>query len=99
MDMAMINRTRPNYAKVKVIVDLMANLPNHVRMDVEDESTVEMRTKKVKIQYDYLPKYCWECKLQGHSIKDVDIHTQREEEIRLHAIVSHQVAKTNETEE
>ncbi|KAH0689220.1 hypothetical protein KY290_017353 [Solanum tuberosum] len=35
-------------------------------MDIEDESTGATTTVNVKIQYDYLLKYCKECKLQGH---------------------------------
>ncbi|MCD7472047.1 hypothetical protein HAX54_012929 [Datura stramonium] len=46
----------------------MVNLPDHVRMDIEDENSGAIRIVKVKIQYDYLPKYYWECKLQGHII-------------------------------
>lgn len=35
-------------------------------MDIENEATAEVRTEWVKIQCDYLPKYCKSCKLQGH---------------------------------
>lgn len=31
-----------------------------------DEATGVVRSKWIKIQYDYMPKYCKECKLQGH---------------------------------
>ncbi|KAH0715267.1 hypothetical protein KY284_008172 [Solanum tuberosum] len=51
----------------------MSNLPDHVRMDIEDESTRAIRTFKVNIQYDYLPKNCGECKLQGHNIYECRI--------------------------
>ncbi|XP_060210254.1 uncharacterized protein LOC132637130 [Lycium barbarum] len=35
--MATINKTRPSCARVKVLVDLLADLPKAVRMDIEDE--------------------------------------------------------------
>lgn len=72
LDMATINKTRPS-SKVKVLVDLMAKLPEHVRMDIEDEKPGAIRTVKVQIQYDYLPKYCMEYKLQGHHISKCKI--------------------------
>ncbi|MCD7472725.1 hypothetical protein HAX54_014054 [Datura stramonium] len=42
-------------------------------MDIEDKQTGEIRTEKVEIQYDYLPKYYKECKLQGHAIYECPI--------------------------
>lgn len=66
LDMATINKTRPRCARVKVLVDLLAELPKTIRMDIDNESTGEVRIEWVKIQYDYLPKYCKECRLQGH---------------------------------
>ncbi|XP_070037367.1 uncharacterized protein [Nicotiana tomentosiformis] len=35
-------------------------------MDIFNKTTGEIRTEWVKIQYDKLPKYYKECKLQGH---------------------------------
>lgn len=66
LDMATINKTRPSCARVKVLVDPLADLPKKVRMDIENEATGETRTEWVNIQYDMLPKYCKMCKLQGH---------------------------------
>ncbi|KAK4727146.1 hypothetical protein R3W88_032063 [Solanum pinnatisectum] len=63
LDMETINKTRPSCAKVKVLVDLMSNLLDHVRMDIENESTGAIRTFK----------YCGECKLQGHNIYECRI--------------------------
>lgn len=63
LDMATINKTRPSCARVKVQIDL----PKNVRMDIENEATSETRTEWVKVQYDYIPKYCKECGLQGHN--------------------------------
>lgn len=65
--MATINKTRPSCARVKVQVDLLADLPKRMRMNIENEVNGMIRTKCVKIQYDYIPKYCRECKLQGHN--------------------------------
>ncbi|KAG5629053.1 hypothetical protein H5410_000770 [Solanum commersonii] len=44
--MATINKTRPSCEKAKVLVDLMSNLHDHVRTDIEDESTKAVRTFK-----------------------------------------------------
>ncbi|MCD7447746.1 hypothetical protein HAX54_033536, partial [Datura stramonium] len=46
LDMVTISKTRPNYAKVKVLVDLMTNLLDHVRMDIEDEKLGAIRIVK-----------------------------------------------------
>lgn len=70
LDLATINKTRPSCARVKVLVDLLTDLPKKVRMDIVNESTGEVRTEWVMILYDYLPKYCKECKLQGHDISE-----------------------------
>lgn len=66
LDMATINKTRPSRARVKVLVDLLADLPKNVRMDIDNEASGETRTEWVKIQYDLLPKYCKQFRLQGH---------------------------------
>ncbi|XP_059314574.1 uncharacterized protein LOC132065278 [Lycium ferocissimum] len=36
-------------------------------MDIKNESTRDLRTVNVMIHYDYLPKYCRECRLQVHN--------------------------------
>ncbi|XP_070057700.1 uncharacterized protein [Nicotiana tomentosiformis] len=66
LDTATTNKTTPSCARVKVLVDLLAELPKKVRLDIDDEASGGVRTKWVRIQYDMLPKYCKECKLQGH---------------------------------
>ncbi|KAH0776097.1 hypothetical protein KY290_007508 [Solanum tuberosum] len=65
--MATINKTRPSCARVKVQVDLMANLPKRVEIEVINPETKNTRIEKIKIQYDFLSKYCQTCKLQGHN--------------------------------
>lgn len=67
LDMATINKTRPNCARVKVLTNLLADRPKKVRMDIENESIGTVRMQWVKIQYDCIPKYCKECRLQGHN--------------------------------
>lgn len=67
LDAAIINKTRPSCARVKVLVDLLAELPKKIRMDIDEEIYGGIRTEWVKVQYDMLPKYCKECKLQGHN--------------------------------
>jgi len=65
--MATILKIRPNYARVRVQVDLAADLPKVVHMVVVDESTIERRINNTKIQYNALPKYWKEGRLQGHN--------------------------------
>lgn len=50
-----------------MLIDLLADLPKKVRMDIENEATGTVRIEWVKIQYDYIPKYYKECRLQGHN--------------------------------
>ncbi|KAG5628412.1 hypothetical protein H5410_000129 [Solanum commersonii] len=67
VDMATRNQTRPSCARVKIEVDLTAKLPQRVRITEEDDITGDTKYKWVKVQYDYMPKYCKECHLQGHN--------------------------------
>ncbi|KAG5586703.1 hypothetical protein H5410_047137 [Solanum commersonii] len=68
LDLANINKTRPSCAKVKVLVDLKGEFPKVVLMDIENEVNGEIRTKVIQINYDYVPQYCEECKIQGHGM-------------------------------
>lgn len=65
VDMAMKNKTRPSCARVKVEVDLLGNFPNRINIGVRKPSG-EITEKWIDIKYDYMPKYCSSCKLQGH---------------------------------
>ncbi|KAH0717443.1 hypothetical protein KY285_013474 [Solanum tuberosum] len=67
LDQATIKKTRPSCARVKVLVDLKGKFPNSVQMNIENSETGEIRSNIIKIQYDYVPKYCLECKMQGHN--------------------------------
>ncbi|KAK4706512.1 hypothetical protein R3W88_033929 [Solanum pinnatisectum] len=73
LDMATINKTRPSCARVKVQVDLLANLPRVVELEVVKNKTKTSRVDTVHIQYDMVPKYCKQCKLQGHAEKECRI--------------------------
>lgn len=65
--MATKNKTRPSCARVKVEIDLVAKLPQRVGINQEDDMKGEITFKQVQIHYDYMPKYCKECYLQGHN--------------------------------
>ena len=43
LDQAMIKRTRPSCARVKVLVDLKGSSPKYVIMNIEDEVTGEVK--------------------------------------------------------
>ncbi|KAK6795475.1 hypothetical protein RDI58_008928 [Solanum bulbocastanum] len=66
MDMATKNQTRPSCARVKIKVDLIATLPQRVKINEENDNTGKIKSKWIKVQYDCIPKYCTECCLQGH---------------------------------
>lgn len=64
--MATKNPTRPSCAKVKVEADLLAEIPQRIKISKEDDVTMELKSKWIKIQYEYLSKNCLECCLQDH---------------------------------
>lgn len=65
--MATQNGTRPRCAKVKVEVNLPAKFPTRIKIVEEEDETGLEESKWIKIKYDYLPKYCNTCKMQGHN--------------------------------
>lgn len=67
--MATINKTRPNCAKVKVEVNLLRELPKRINVGIKKKRR-EKLAKQIQIKYDFLPKYCHTCKLQGHNKKN-----------------------------
>lgn len=67
IDLATQNKTRPICARVKVKVNLLADLPKKIQIHVVNEAIGEVWSKWIKIQYDHMPKYFKECKLQGHT--------------------------------
>lgn len=70
VDLGTQNKTRPSCAPVKVEVDLLAKLPKIVQIQVIVEASGEVRSKWIKIQYDYMSKYCKQYKFQGHCETD-----------------------------
>ncbi|KAF3655888.1 hypothetical protein FXO38_14465 [Capsicum annuum] len=66
LDIATINKTSSSYARVKVLVDLLAKLPKMIEIEVVNTKLNESKVQGEKIQYDFLLKYCKICKLQRH---------------------------------
>ncbi|KAG5599044.1 hypothetical protein H5410_030414 [Solanum commersonii] len=70
LDMATINKTKPSCAKVKVQVDLLADFPKVIEVEVVNEKYKTSRVEKINIRYDMFPSYSKQCKLQGHAERD-----------------------------
>ncbi|KAH0709534.1 hypothetical protein KY284_010961 [Solanum tuberosum] len=68
--MATSNKTRPSCARVKVEVFLLGQFPKRVNVGIK-KKTCEIVSKWITIKYNYLPKYCRNCKLQGHNERSV----------------------------
>ncbi|KAK4706309.1 hypothetical protein R3W88_034132 [Solanum pinnatisectum] len=68
--MATWNKIRPSCARVKVEVDLLGEFPKRINIGVRNKTTGEIKEKWIQINYDYIPKYCKTCKLQGHNEKE-----------------------------
>ncbi|KAH0669880.1 hypothetical protein KY289_024373 [Solanum tuberosum] len=66
VDMAMKNQTRPSCARVKVEVDLLREFPKQIKIGMRMHNN-EVAEKWIKIKYDYVPKYCQTCMIQGHN--------------------------------
>lgn len=64
VDVATKKQTRPRCARVKVEVDLL-RVPQTYQSRVRSKLG-EVREKWININYDYIPKYCKSCKIQGH---------------------------------
>ncbi|KAG5605647.1 hypothetical protein H5410_027139 [Solanum commersonii] len=56
LDLVTINKTKPSYARVKVLVDTKEEFPKFFHMDIVNEATGKMRTEIIQIRYDYVPK-------------------------------------------
>lgn len=81
-DLVTINRTRTSCARIKVLVDLKEDFPKSVIMNIVNGTRRESRNEVVHIQYDYVPKYYNECKMQGHD-KDECRSNTKIEDIRI----------------
>lgn len=85
VDMATLNKIRPSCVRVKVEVDLMGEFPSRINVGMRKKSG-EIVEKWVTIKYDYVPKYCKTCKLQGHNEKECfvnhpELYPKQEEEL------------------
>lgn len=69
VDMATCNKTRPSCARVKVEVDLLGEFPKRINIGIKKKNR-EIVAKWIQIKFDYLPKYCKNCKSQGHNEKE-----------------------------
>ncbi|KAK4346141.1 hypothetical protein RND71_036317 [Anisodus tanguticus] len=67
IDAATLNKTRPSCARVKVEADLLQEHPQ--KYNIQLMNGEEMETMSYKIRYDFLPKYCTTCMLQGHDLQ------------------------------
>ncbi|XP_049378009.1 uncharacterized protein LOC125842724 [Solanum stenotomum] len=65
VDLATRNKTRPSCARVKVEVNLLDEFPKRIKIGIRKENG-EVQEKWIPIRYDYLPKYCMTCSIQGH---------------------------------
>lgn len=70
VDMATKNQTRPNCARVKVEVDLLTEFSQRISIGMRKKDSRETVKRWIKNKYDYVPKYCMRCKLQGHNAKE-----------------------------
>ncbi|KAG5610584.1 hypothetical protein H5410_021865 [Solanum commersonii] len=59
-------KSRPSTTRVKVILDLMEKLPNHIRLQFVDGKSGKLIEVFQEIVYDNLPLYCNYCKHQAH---------------------------------
>ncbi|KAH0639802.1 hypothetical protein KY285_036388 [Solanum tuberosum] len=84
VDMATKNQTRPSCARVKVEVDLLREFPKLIKIEMRMQNK-ELVEKWVKIKYDYVPKYCQTCMIQGHNeeqcyVVHPELHPFKEED-------------------
>ncbi|WMV44980.1 hypothetical protein MTR67_038365 [Solanum verrucosum] len=70
IDKATQYKSRPSTARVKVEIDLLANLPHRMRIQYVDQKTGKSVEQFQKFVYDNLPFYCNFCKHQGHNESD-----------------------------
>ncbi|KAG5605256.1 hypothetical protein H5410_026748 [Solanum commersonii] len=55
-----------NGGRVKVEVDLLNDFPKRIKIEMRMNNE-EIMEKWIKIKYDYVPKYCQTCMIQGHN--------------------------------
>lgn len=59
------NQTRPSCARVKVKVGLLQKFPKSIKIGVQ-KVIGEVAGRWITIKYDYIPKYCTTCMIQGY---------------------------------
>ncbi|XP_009799697.1 protein PXR1-like [Nicotiana sylvestris] len=67
MDVATRRKTRPSMAEVRVEVDLLKPLPNHIWVGNEDDDS-PLKGFEQKLEYESVPKYCRHCRKLGHDL-------------------------------
>ncbi|KAK4380762.1 hypothetical protein RND71_002624 [Anisodus tanguticus] len=67
IDADTLKKIRPSCARVKVEADLLKEHPQKYKIKIMNGE--EMETVSYKIHYDFLPKYCSTCMLQGHDLQ------------------------------
>ncbi|KAG5570642.1 hypothetical protein H5410_060408 [Solanum commersonii] len=86
--MATRNQTRPSCARVKVEVDLLEEFPKRIKIGLKKKDG-DMTEKWIKIKYDYVPKYCKTCMIQGHNEKQcyvITLNYRRKKKTRMKKI-------------
>lgn len=53
-------------------VDLLSDLLKRIDVGIKRKNE-DIIAKKIPIKYDYIPKYCKTCKLQGHSEEECHV--------------------------
>lgn len=67
-DMATMNQIYPSRIRVNVEVDLLGDFLKRIKIGIEKVGGDVMK-KWIHIKYDYIPKYCKICMIQGHDEK------------------------------
>ncbi|WMV45111.1 hypothetical protein MTR67_038496 [Solanum verrucosum] len=65
VDMTTKNQIRPSCERVKVEVDLLKEFLKRIKIGMRMQNN-DVAEKWIKIKYDYVPKYCQMCMIQGH---------------------------------
>lgn len=64
MDKATANGTKLDYAKACIEIDAPVNLPEKLRLEIEDNCAVE-----IEVEVPWLPEKCAKCGVFGHTCK------------------------------
>lgn len=81
--MATKNRTQSSCARFKVEVYLLGEFPKCIKIGIKKEDG-NVSEKWTPIKYDYLPKYCETCLIQGHDktqyyVKNLELFKRKKE--------------------